>query len=345
MTERPWQRPARAVLAGAFLLLGLWTLRGFLPALGWAAILAVALWPPYARLRARVGGGVILPGLVTLLAGLLVMVPLAFAAGRLAEESRFLLDWLREAGGHGLPAPPWLASLPFGSAATAWWNSALDHPFAPAEVLRHLDRAELFSWGRRFGRGVVHLAVTFGFLLLTLFFLLRDGETLAAQGRAASRRLFGPSGERVGAQLVASVRGTVSGLVGVGLGEGLLLGIAYALAGVPQPALLGALTALAAMVPFGAPIVFGGAALWLLAQGAPGLALGLLGFGAAVVFVADHVVRPALVGGATRLPFLWVLLGILGGVEAWGLLGLFLGPAIMAVLILLWREWVGAQPG
>jgi predicted PurR-regulated permease PerM len=134
----------------------------------------------------------------------------------------------------------------------------------------------------------------------------------------------------------------------VGLGEGLLLGLAYALAGVPRPALLGALTALAAVLPFGAPLVFGLAALWLLAQGAVGLALGVLGFGAAVVFVADHFVRPVLIGGATRLPFLWVLLGILGGVEAWGLLGLFLGPAIMAVLILLWREWVAggtARPG
>jgi len=64
-----------------------------------------------------------------------------------------------------------------------------------------------------------------------------------------------------------------------------------------------------------------------------------------VVFVADHFVRPVLIGGATRLPFVWVLLGILGGIEAWGLLGLVLGPALMATLMLLWREWIGAQPG
>ena len=73
--------------------------------------------------------------------------------------------------------------------------------------------------------------------------------------------------------------------------------------------------------------------------------LALVGWGLAVIFVADHVVRPVLIGGATRLPFVWVLLGVLGGVETWGLVGLFMGPAIMAALTLLWREWVGATPG
>ena len=95
------------------------------------------------------------------------------------------------------------------------------------------------------------------------------------------------------------------------------------------------------MVPFGAPLAFGIAALLLLGKGATIAAGVLLAFGTVVTFVADHAVRPVLIGGTTRLPFLWVLLGILGGIEVWGLLGLFLGPAIMAALILLWREWTG----
>jgi predicted PurR-regulated permease PerM len=93
------------------------------------------------------------------------------------------------------------------------------------------------------------------------------------------------------------------------------------------------------MGPFGAPLVFGVAALLMLTQGMVLGAALLFCFGMAVAFVADHAIRPVLIGGATRLPFLWVLLGILGGVESFGLLGLFLGPAIMAALILLWREW------
>ena len=179
----------------------------------------------------------------------------------------------------------------------------------------------------------------FGFTLLTLFFLFRDGRTVIRQSLTASARLFGPRGERVARQMVASVHGTVDGLVLVGLGEGVLLGIVYYFAGAPHPVLLGALTAVAAMIPFGAPLVFGIAALILLAGGAviPAAVVVVAGF--VVTFVADHFVRPVLIGGTTRLPFLWVLLGILGGVETFGLLGLFLGPAVMAALVLLWREF------
>ena len=147
----------------------------------------------------------------------------------------------------------------------------------------------------------------------------------------------------VGEQIVAAIRGTVNGLVIVGLGEGVLLGIAYAVTGVPHPALLGALTAVAAMIPFGAPLVFGVAALLLVGQGSGVAAIVLVAIGMAVTFVADHFVRPILIGGATKLPFLWVLFGILGGVASWGLLGLFLGPAVMAALIMLWREWTSGE--
>src|SRR3954469_22850623 len=119
------------------------------------------------------------------------------------------------------------------------------------------------------------------------------------------------------------------------------MGIVYLFPGVPHPTLFGLFTAIAAMVPFGAPVVFGIAALILLIRGAviSAILIGIIGF--IVTFVADHFVRPSLIGKTTRLPFLWVLLGILGGVETWGLVGLFLGPAIMAALILLWREFSG----
>lgn len=99
------------------------------------------------------------------------------------------------------------------------------------------------------------------------------------------------------------------------------------------------------MIPFGAPLVFGCAALILLAGGAVVPAVVVLAAGFVVTFVADHFVRPALIGGTTRLPFLWVLLGILGGVETFGLLGLFLGPAVMAALILLWRDFTEGEAG
>jgi predicted PurR-regulated permease PerM len=144
--------------------------------------------------------------------------------------------------------------------------------------------------------------------------------------------------------MIQAVLGTVNGLVLVGLGEGVLLGIAYILAGLPHPVTIAVVTGILAVIPFGAPVVFGAAALYLAAAGSTTAAAAVFGFGVAVVFVADHFVRPVLIGGAVRLPFLWVLLGILGGLETFGILGLFLGPAVMAALISLWREWTDLEP-
>jgi predicted PurR-regulated permease PerM len=150
--------------------------------------------------------------------------------------------------------------------------------------------------------------------------------------------VFGPAGRQIGKDTVAAVRGTVNGLVLVGLVEGVLLGIAYAATGLAHAALFGLVTAVLATVPFGAPVVFIACALYLFAQAKTTAAIVLLVVGFVVTFVADHFVRPILIGSTTRLPFLWVLLGILGGLESFGLIGLFIGPAIMSVLITMWRD-------
>jgi predicted PurR-regulated permease PerM len=168
--------------------------------------------------------------------------------------------------------------------------------------------------------------------------MFRESDTLLRQFHAVGTRLLGEPAQRLGRVAAAAVRGTIDGLLLIGIGEAALLGIAYAVSGVPHPVTLGVLTGVLSAIPFASPLVFIGAAVWLLTQSATIAAIGLLAFGSIVVFVADHFVRPVLIGGSIRLPFVWVLLGILGGVESFGLLGLFLGPALLAVLITLWRE-------
>jgi predicted PurR-regulated permease PerM len=121
--------------------------------------------------------------------------------------------------------------------------------------------------------------------------------------------------------------------------------VVYVVAGVPHPLLLGTLTAVAAMIPFGAAVLMGIASALLVGQGAVGWAIAVFSIGMVVVAIADHVFRPVLIGSATRLPFLWVLIGILGGVETMGLLGLFVGPATMAALIMLWRDYFTDESG
>lgn len=345
----PAQRIASAALTIALTVLGLWTLHEFLPALIWAGIFAIALWPLYRRACTRFSPGrhnLRMPLLFTVGVALVFLLPLVLVAVPLGRDAHSVFDWLQQARKAGIPPPDMLGHLPFGAGpARQWWQNNLGSPEAASALLHRASQADLLARSREYGSLLAHRFVLFGFTLLTLFFLFRDGDRLTAQMHRASRRLFGPNGERIAEQMVASVHGTVDGLVLVGLGEGLLLGVAYAIAGVPHPTLFGLLTAVAAIIPFGAPVLFGIAALLLLVQGSTVAAIGIVVFGMVVTFVADHFIRPVLIGGTTRLPFIWVLLGILGGLGTWGLLGLFVGPALMAALILLWREATAAGSG
>jgi predicted PurR-regulated permease PerM len=342
-TTRP-QHTALLVLAIALALLGVWTLREFLPALVWACIIAIAIWPLYRRALTRFPPkhhNLLMPSLFTLCIALLLLLPLTLVAIQFAREAHDLFLWIDTLRKTGIPPPDWLSRLPVGAGpAKEWWANYLGNPAGAVELLHQLGRTNVLAATRLFGAQLVHRVVLFAMTLLSLFFVLRDGESLARQMHRASQRAFGPAGERIAQQMVAAVHGTVDGLVLVGLGEGLLLGIAYALAGVPHPTSFGVLTALAAMIPFGAAVLFIVATLLLLVNGSLVGAIAVFAAGVVVTFAADHFVRPVLIGGATRLPFLWVLLGILGGVAVWGLFGLFFGPALMAALMLLWREWV-----
>lgn len=342
--ERPGQRAARTLLSIALILLGLFVLQSFLRPLAWAVVLVVATWPLYTRVQQRFPPGkhnIMLPGLFTVASTLVVLVPLVLLLVQVASEARGAAEWLHGAREHGVPLPEPLQRLPvFQSQVAGWWQGNLASPEGAQDWLGRADQ-QLMEFGRTYGGRAFHSVVNFGFTMLALFFLYRDGPTLARQLLGAANSLFGQHGERIARQMVASIHGTVDGLVLVGLGVGLILGVSYAIGGVPHPALLGAATAGAAMVPMAAWIVLLVACLLALATGktVAAAAIGVLGI--VVVFSADHFVRPVLIGGATQLPFIWVLLGILGGVETFGLLGLFVGPAVMAALILLWREWVG----
>ncbi len=342
------QRNARLVLVGVLVALGLWTIRDFLPALAWAAVLAVAFWPLYEKALRRFPPGkhnVLMPGLFTLGVGLLFGLPLVVVVIEGIREFHAVLDVYRQATTSGIPVPEFVSHLPFGAdAVTHWWQDNLSNGAQAHGIAQRVDRAKAAELGRTLGGQVIHRVVLFFFALMTLFFLFKDGDDIVRQVLDASQKAFGAKGERVARQMVASIHGTVDGLVLVGLGEGFIMGVAYAFAGVPHPILFGALTAVAAMVPFAVTVVFVVVGAILAAQGGVVAAILVVGGGSILAFLADHLIRPVLIGGTTRLPFLWVLFGILGGVETWGLVGLFVGPALMAALVLLWREFTEGGP-
>jgi predicted PurR-regulated permease PerM len=340
------QQWARLLLTLILAVFGLWLSATFVPALLWAAVIGIAIDPVYTRAEARWprGCAAALPALATLLIASVVLVPLTLGLIEAAREARVVAAWLADARAHGVPQPAWIATMPFSTDLASWWQTHLGTPEGTAIEWERLRGVVLAEQSQLVGRSLIHRSVVFLFTLVALFFLLRERDALVGQLNIAARKLFGPSGERIGVQLVRSVRGTIDGLVLVGIGEGAVMAVVYLVAGVPHPLLLGFLTAIGAMIPFGAALLFAVASGLLIGMGAVGWAVAVFAIGMVVIGIADHFVRPAMIGGSTRLPFLWVLVGILGGVETMGLLGLFVGPAVMATLIMLWRDYVGDNP-
>jgi predicted PurR-regulated permease PerM len=342
------QQIARIALATAVVAVGLWILADFLPALAWAAVLAIALWPLYRWLLLLLperSDRALGPLLGTVLIGIVFVAPLVLLGIAVARESHFVVEFIAEARHQGIPVPGAVERLNVvGPTLAEWWRANLSDPAMAEEMIGRVNLRTLTESVREYGGEVAHRLAIFLFTLLTLFFVFRDGAALTEKLRDLSDRMIGLRGERIARQMIAAVHGTVTGLVLVGLAEGILLGLVYFAVGLPYPASAGAVTGVAAVIPFAAPVVYVLAGVYLLAIGNTLGGIIILVFGSVLLFIADHFVRPFLIGGAARLPFLLVLLGILGGLQTMGFIGLFLGPAVMAALVALWREWTEAAP-
>jgi predicted PurR-regulated permease PerM len=339
------RRRARVALALALVLLALWVAQDFLAPLAWAGVIAVTIWPAYRRFTARIPGPpstVLAPLAFTLIVGIVVFIPVALALHQAAQESQAIAQYLTQVRQNGIPAPPWLAQLPLGEHATRWWNANLADPQGVTALLGGEPKDSSATLSRALGAQALHRLFLFFIALAALFALLRDGAWIGNRVLDTADQLFGKPGERLASRTVETVQGTVNGTVAVAVMEGLLIGAAYVVAGVPNPLLFSVVTMAFAMVPLGAWVVFSAAALLLVLQGgSPLAAAGVFGFGAVVMLIGDMFVWPALVGSRARLPFLLALIGIFGGLQVFGLIGLFLGPMILAALWAVWREWIG----
>jgi predicted PurR-regulated permease PerM len=341
------RRATRLIGAAVLLALTLWTIRSYLTALGWAVILAISVWPLYRRVRARLGGSRVTASLlVTACLAVLLVFPIALALTEIGREGQFVMSWVTGLQQNGLPMPDWIHRLPLiGQHLDAWWQAHLAKPRSAEQFLNGLDSATLTNWSETLGGAVLtrllHAFLTF----LSLFLLLRNGDAIGDRVLTTTDRWFGRPGERLAEDMASAVRGTVNGTILVAVGEGILIGIGFMVAGVPNAALFAILTTAFAMLPMGAWLAFGTAAVVLVVTGGSmAAAAGVFGWGAAIMLIGDNVVQPALIGGAVRLPFLWTLLGILGGLETFGLIGLFLGPVLMAALLTIWRQQSGPRP-
>lgn len=319
----------------------LWVLSPFFAALAWAGILAYVSWPLYRHLgRALAGRDALAALLMTLLVTVTLLAPLAWVTLSVANDVADAAEAARRIAAGGLPPlPPTVREWPGGEWLFAHYAGIQSNPAwlrAQAEAAGITDPALWKAVAGGLGRNLAK----FGLAVFALFFLYRHGAAVLAQFGRVSTHWLGAAARGHLSAVGTTVHAVVFGIVLTALAQGALAGLGYWVAGVSAPALWGAVTALVSLIPFVGPVVWIGLALALLAQGETGAALGLFLWCALVVSWVDNLIRPLAISGPTRIPFLLVFLAVLGGLNAFGLIGLFLGPVLLAVSLAIWREWL-----
>jgi predicted PurR-regulated permease PerM len=342
------QRIEQIVVVALFVILAvgcLTVLRPFLSALLWALILSFSTWPLYAWLVRRLNGRRSLAALLmTLLVAAIFILPLAAAGTHLADSVAKVGGMTAVLLQQGPPGPPeWVAELPIigPQLAERWLELERLGAGWTAEPQPYLQTGLdwLLSLGVRLGEAM--LQVSLG--VLAAFFFFRDGAEGTRRLSIAVERLGGVRAQRLLIVAASTVRSVVYGVIGTALAQASLQALGLWLAGVPAAFFLGFLTFFLGFVPVGPPLIWLPAAAWLLYKGAVGWGLFLIIWGLVVVSGVDNVLRPYLISRGSRLPLVLVLFGVLGGLIAFGFLGIFLGPTLLALGYALFEEW-SAEP-
>ena len=312
----------------------------FFVSLAWAGVLSYASWPISEWVRKRCGGrDTLAASLSTLLAALTLFAPLIWLVWLAQQEiGRFYPALLAF-----LAAPPEIPEWLLGSPLLGDWLSQqrtllMADPHGvdaaiKAWLVAHVGQAAALAEG--VGQNLAKLVLA----LVILFFFYRDGVRIVRELRHVMARFIGPGTHGYLAAAGATTRAVVYGILLTALVQGMLAGAGYWVAGLASPVTLGVLTALFALIPFGTPLAWGGAGAWLLFQGETAAAVGVWLWGGLVVSQIDNVLRPIFISSVGAIPFLLVLFGVLGGLLAFGLVGLFVGPIVLAVAWAVWREW------
>ncbi|WP_244606491.1 AI-2E family transporter [Arsenicitalea aurantiaca] len=310
-----------------------------------ALVIGFASWPIYRRVLAAMNGNrtlaasLMLAAIVTFL-----VVPVLIAVFYAVAEIRELVNWGLAANAQGAPAPEWFLTTPLiGEWLVEQWMVYVGQPGAIGQLLQIVGGNNLGNIYRGVlatGANALNLLLALLFMLVALLFVYRDGAHFASQLDRFGERILPTRWSRISRVVPATISSTVTGMTLIAIGEGIILGIAYAIAGAPSPVLLGVITGIAALIPGGAPLSFTLVSLYLVASGSPVAGLALFVWGSVELFIVDKTLRPKLVGGPIKLPFLPTFFGLIGGVKTMGFLGLFIGPVLMALLVSIWREWV-----
>jgi len=345
MDQRPGRNYTRIAIVVLLTLGCLYVLRPFLPAILFAAAVAISSWPLYLRLLASMRGQRTVAALtMTLTLTLLFIIPLSMVAWNLADDVARGFSSLRVMiEGRELATPTWIRDIPLVGATIETYLQNLiasrEQMLALAQRMLEPARHWLVAGGIMLGTGVVQMSLA----AFVSFFLYRDGNALLAVIAVTMRKVMGEGAESIQLTVSQTVRGVMYGLLGTALAQALVAAIGFAIAGVPAVPLLSVLIFLTSLIPLGPPLVWGSAALWLFAHGQTGWSIFMVVWGTVLISGVDNVVRPMLISRGSSLPFLLTLLGVLGGVIAFGFVGMFIGPTLLAVGYSLMSEWTGTK--
>ena len=314
----------------------------FIPAILFAVVVCISTWPLYVRLRKALRGKSTLAALLmVLLLMVLVIGPSALLAFSLTDNVMTLAEAAKSFLNHGpIQSPAWIKELPIiGARLDGYWQGlAAGREDAVALFDRLLDPAKdvLIVAGKAIGQSLLQMS----FAVFIGFFFFRDGDTLVQTLRIGLDKLAGSVGAELLKTIHDTVAGVVHGLFGMALAQALVAWIGFLIAGVPGAFVLGVATFFLSMVPVGPPLIWGGAALWLFNQGSVGWAIFMALWGLFVISSIDNFVKPYLISLDSGLPLLLIVLGVFGGVLAFGFIGIFIGPPLLAVGLILVRLWI-----
>ncbi len=338
------------ITALVFLAIGCFiVLHPFVSALLWAAILCFSTWPVYSRLEHILRGKRTLAAtLMTLLIAMIIVVPIVVLGASLVENIRDVVGRVRELIHNGLPDPPsWIERIPFiGSVLKNYWVDLAHDSGKLIEKLKEgfsIWKSSFWGYGLDVGKAVGQASLQLVLSVFIAFFFYRDGIVVVGKLHDATKRVAGHRAQHLLGIVGSTVRGVVYGILGTSIILGILAAIGLWVARVPLALLWGFLTFFLSLIPGGAPLVWIFATGWLIYKGkiAWGIFLGI--YALVVIIVVDNILRPYLISRESKLPFILVFLGILGGIIAFGLIGIFLGPILLAVGYSLAQEWSSSK--
>jgi predicted PurR-regulated permease PerM len=290
--------------------------------------------------RALHGRTALAATLMVLLIAAILLAPFVIVGATIAENFDVVATWARQLVAEGPPEPPaWVSSLPLvGERLATYWGGFSHDTARVLEEGRKLiepARDYLLKGGGSVLGGIVQLTLS----IIIAFFFFTNGDALIGRLHGAAERIAGDHGRRLAHTATLTVRGVVLGIFGTALAQAVLMAIGLWIAGIATAPLLGLLTFFLSPVPIGPPLVWIPVGLWLLNQGATGMGMFILVWGTFVVSMVDNVIKPLIISRGAALPFALVLLGVLGGAIAFGIIGVFLGPVLLAVGYALLKEW------